>query len=192
MALIGNKYQHAGNLSNRFSLKNGTKESCILGMFHIFIRLLLVEVELYNILWELIPLICNNYYKTLTTSPIKNSLRNKVFVHSRHWFLTIQLPLAVNTYTDHFYKITLNYVEFVQPSSWPTLFLVVVDIVSMNVRTYSEPSRIYTQNSLSNLCKLLVLRESSRDSISSLTISTIWPRGLINHLIALVFSTKAL
>ena len=82
-------------------------------MFHSFIRLLLVEVEQFYILWDPVPHIFINDSKTPITISIKNSFRTKVVFHRRRWILTKQLPLAGHTSTDHFQKITLNYVEFV-------------------------------------------------------------------------------
>ena len=86
-------------------------------MFHSFIRLLLVEVEQFYILWDPVPHIFINNSKTPNTSSIKNTLRTKVVFHRRRWILMKQLPLAGHTSTDHFQKITLNYVEFVWPCS---------------------------------------------------------------------------
>ena len=97
------------------------------------------------------------------------------------------IPLSVHTYTDHFHQSTLKYVEFLWTCIWPILFIVVIDILVMHVRTYSEPFSIHTHNSRPTLFKLNVLRDSSTNSRSSLTISTMWPKGLINHLIIVFF-----
>ena len=115
---------------------NGIKESCRLAMFHSFIRLLLVQVERFDILWDNIPIICTNDSKTLINILIENSVLNKVVVYRSRWILMNQLPLAVHTFTDHFKQIKLKYVELVWTYIWPTLFLVVIDIVAMNARTY--------------------------------------------------------
>ena len=96
-----------------FHCNNGLKESCSLGMFHICIHLLRVQVERFGILWEPIPLICTNDSKTRITIPTKNSVRNKVVVYCSRWLLMKQLPLTGHTSTDHFQKITLKYVEYV-------------------------------------------------------------------------------
>ena len=141
-------------------------------MFHSCIRLLLVQVEQFDIFWGTIPHICMNDSNTRITRPINNSVRNKLVVCRILWLLVKQLPISGHTSTDHFQRSTLKYVEFVLTCSLPTLFLVVIDILSMNVRMDSEPSVIHKKNSLPTLCKLLVFRESSTNSISSLTIST--------------------
>ena len=156
-------------------------------MFHSFVRLLIFQVEHFYILWCTMPHICTNYSKTLITSPIKNSVRDKVVVHCSCWIIVKHIYIFRHTYLNHLQKTTLNYVEFVWNWSWPTLFLVVIELVSMHVRTDSEPSRIHTQNSLTTLCKLLFFRESYTNSRSSLTISTMWPRGTNNHLILVRF-----
>ena len=98
-----------------FHCKNGRKKSFSLGIFHSCIRLLLVEVERFDILWEPTNLICNNDSKTLITITIKNSFRNKLFSHRHCQLLMEQLPLSGHTSTDHFQQITLNYVEFLWP-----------------------------------------------------------------------------
>ena len=152
-------------------------------MFHSCICLLLVHVQRFNILWEPIPKTFTNDSKTRITSPIKNIVCSKVYVYSNRWILMNQLPLARHTSTEHLQKSTLKYVEFVWTCILPTLFPVVIELVTMHVRTYTEPSIIHRQNILPTLWKILVLRESSINYRSSLTISTMWPRGLINHLI---------
>ena len=82
-------------------------------MFHSFIRLLLVQVERFDILWDNIPIICTNDSKTLINILIENSVLNKVVVYRSRWILMNQLPLAVHTFTDHFKQIKLKYVELV-------------------------------------------------------------------------------
>ena len=57
----------------------------------------------------------------------------------------------------------------------------------MHVRTDLEPSSIHAQNILPTLCKLLVFIESYTNSRSRITISTVCPRGLINHFILVSF-----
>ena len=104
-------------------------------MFHSCINLLLVQEEWFDILWEPIPRIFTNDYKTYITSPIKSSARNKLVVYLSHWLIMKQLTLYGHNYMEHLQQSTLKYVEFVWTCSLPTLFLVVIELVKMHVRT---------------------------------------------------------
>ena len=66
-----------------FHCNNVIEESFRFGMFHSFIRLLLVEVEQLYILWYPVPRIFINNYGTPITSSIKNSVRKKVVFYRR-------------------------------------------------------------------------------------------------------------
>ena len=88
-----------------FHCNNGLKESCSLGIFHSYIHLLLVEAERFDILWDPIHPICTNDTKTLITSPIKNSLSNKLVVYRSCWILMKRPTRAVHSSTDQFQKI---------------------------------------------------------------------------------------
>ena len=156
-------------------------------MFNSWIHILLVEVEHIEILWDYITHICTNDSKTLINIPINNTVRNKVVIHRRCWILTKHIPLDGYTYMENLQRSKLKYVEFVWTCSWPTPFIVVVELVDMHAHTDSEPSIIHTQNSLTTLCKILVLRESYTNSRYSLAILTMWLILLINHLILISF-----
>ena len=84
-------------------------------MFHSCICLLLVEFKRFNILWEPVPSICTNDFKTPITILIKSSFRNKVVFHYPRWILMKQLLIAGNTSAYHYQKIKLEYVEFDGP-----------------------------------------------------------------------------
>ena len=168
-------------------------------MFSSCILLLLVEVERFNILWDPVSWICTNDSKTLIIILIRNRFCNKVVVHRHRWILMKQLPLDGNNSTDYFQKITLTYVEFVGTCSWPALFLVVVELVALHVRTDSETSNIYTHNSLSTLWKIIFWESlpqipypaSPYPQCGQEESSITWFSSAFSD-IALVFETRAL
>ena len=166
---------------------NGHKKSYSLVIFHSYICRLLVEVKLFCILWDPTSFIFTISYKTLITYPINEIVHTKVVFYCCSWILMKQIPIAGHASTDHFQQSTLKYVYFVWPCILPTLFFVVVELVEMHVCTYSEPSSIHTHNILLTLYRIRGLRESSANSKSRLTISTIWPKVIINYLILVRF-----